>query len=325
MALTANQTQVVTLYVAGFLRAPELGGLSYWSGLLSGGRSIESLANDVFNLPIVKEIYPDSLSNADFVGRIYENVFGKAPDAGGLAYWQAFLDSGAVQRGNLVHNMINAGLNVPDGTPGKAYVVNRVAAATYAAEKQLATSTEISPAALKSMHLSVGASSDSVTQAAGAVDGLVSSSTSSVAALVASAGNTTHGGMTIDSALLESALNEFLPLADGSTISTSSFLAALNDADVIAAAQRNMVVGFLADEGDVLTETQQSPDASGLILFSVPLLNYSTTFTPIEWLAEEILAEANTDNVLLQSTEDVNVIQGIGNKYANLVGISIPW
>ena len=43
-----------------------------------------------------------SLSNADFVTRLYQNILDRAPDAQGAAGWQADLDSGSLDRGAVV-------------------------------------------------------------------------------------------------------------------------------------------------------------------------------------------------------------------------------
>ncbi|MFC7517352.1 DUF4214 domain-containing protein [Herbaspirillum sp. GCM10030257] len=150
MALTSQQNELVKLYVAGFLRAPEKGGFEYWSSLLAGGTSMAEVADIIFKLPIVEQVYPAGLSNADFVTKIYQNVFNKAPDANGLAYWTDGLDKSG-QRGQLVLDMINAGMNSPEGTPGKAFIVNRVSTASFAAEVQILQQKELAPDTLKSL------------------------------------------------------------------------------------------------------------------------------------------------------------------------------
>ena len=141
---TATQADITQIYVAGFLRAAELDGFNYWNGQ---GKTASVLATDIFNLPSVKAIYPDSLSDADFVTAIYNNVFGRAPDAGGLAYWVNELSH--TTRGNLVLTMIRAGLGTPDGTSGKAYLVNRVEVALYALTQQQGQSISLDPEDLK--------------------------------------------------------------------------------------------------------------------------------------------------------------------------------
>lgn len=135
MSLSAQGLALTKLYLAGFNRAPEKGGFAYWSSLLKGGQTMDAIVKTVFSLPIVKAIYPDSMSDGDFLSVIYQNIFGKHPDAAGLAYWLTLLADGR-ERGTLVMTMIDAGLGTVDGTPGKAFIANRLAVAAYAADKQ---------------------------------------------------------------------------------------------------------------------------------------------------------------------------------------------
>jgi subtilisin family serine protease len=140
----ATRDDIAQIYIAGFLRGPELAGLNYWYG---ERRSAQEVADVIFSLPIVKAIYPDTLSNTDFVTAIYRNVFGREPDSGGLNYWRTELANST--RGRLVLNMIRAGLGTPDGTAGKSYVVNRTEMALYAITQQRGTNRSLEPEDLK--------------------------------------------------------------------------------------------------------------------------------------------------------------------------------
>jgi subtilisin family serine protease len=140
----ATQLDISQIYLAGFLRAPELGGFNYWKGL---NKTPETLATDIFNLPVVKQIYPDSMSNSAFVTAIYNNVFGRSPDSGGLNYWLGQLQG--MTRGELVLTMIRAGMGVPDATEGKAFLVNRLLVTAYALNQQLGHQIELQPGDLQ--------------------------------------------------------------------------------------------------------------------------------------------------------------------------------
>ena len=180
MPLTATQQHFTKFYLAAFLRAPDLGGLNYWSDeVLVQGKSLQEVGGVIFSLPIVTNIYPANLSDLDFVEAIYYNVFGRTSDAEGLNYWSneiATLRSGFIAqghdaafaafeaRGQLTINMINAGLGTPYGTDGKAYIVNRLDVAEYAAERQLAQSKEIPVATLLDIFKGVNASAASMFQ-----------------------------------------------------------------------------------------------------------------------------------------------------------------
>lgn len=172
MALTNTQLDVTKLYLAAFLRAPELGGLNYWNGNLAAGQSLKQVGQTIFALDVVKAIYPDAMTNSAFVGAIYQNVFGKAADAQGLAFWTGRMNAGET-RGELAMDMINAGLGVPDGTPGKAYIAGRYQTAQYQAERQLTQGAEAPIATLKSLMAEVDGSVATVGAANGSVDWLL--------------------------------------------------------------------------------------------------------------------------------------------------------
>ena len=169
MALTANQIAITKLYVGAFLRAPEREGLMFWDSQLSSGTSFSQVVNTVFSLPVVKAIYPDSMSNEQFLTAVYTNVFGKAPDAQGLAFWNAQIGAGQ-QRGQVVTAMIDAGLGSPDGTDGKAFILNRVEAAKYVAELQLIRGTTVDQHKLIEIITSIDGSPESYAAGHAALD-----------------------------------------------------------------------------------------------------------------------------------------------------------
>lgn len=168
MAAINYQYELMKMYLAAFLRAPEKSGLEYWLYQLENGKSFEALLETVFSLDIVKAIYPDKLANVSFVTSIYANVFGKVPDLEGLNYWVKQIENGR-GRGGLVMDMINAGLTTPEGTPGKAYLVNRMAVAQIAVDQQLFQKAELSPDYLKSVMATVTADIGTVSVASRAL------------------------------------------------------------------------------------------------------------------------------------------------------------
>jgi methionine-rich copper-binding protein CopC len=164
MSLTTTQLALTKLYLAAFNRAPEKGGFDYWSSQLAAGKSFDDVVKTVFSLDIVKAIYPDAMSNSDFLTAIYNNIFGKTPDSDGLAYWLSQLNGGR-DRSSLVLTMIDAGLGTPDGTPGKAFVVDRYNVSQNAIEQQLATGNDIGVDRLTKLLQTVTADSTTVTTA----------------------------------------------------------------------------------------------------------------------------------------------------------------
>lgn len=85
-----TQQQVTELYVATFNRAPDAAGLYYWvndSFADDPPRAIERIAASFFDQPETQSLYPAGNTNTQFVTSIYHNLFNRAPDSAGLAYW----------------------------------------------------------------------------------------------------------------------------------------------------------------------------------------------------------------------------------------------
>jgi hypothetical protein len=169
MPLSLTQQAFTKLYLAYFGRAPELSGLAFWVKQRESGKTFDELSDSIFSLDVVRAIYPSSQSDSDFVKAIYQNIFGRDPDQGGLAFWTDFLNSGQ-ERSHVIMFMLDAGLNTPDGTPGKAFIANRLGSATQAVEKQLASGMEIPVAKLIDIMKSVTAEAASVATASVKLD-----------------------------------------------------------------------------------------------------------------------------------------------------------
>lgn len=150
MALSPTQLDVTKMYLAAFLRAPELAGASYWDGVLQSGQTLQQMGQTIFALDVVRAIYPQAMSNEAFVAAIYQNVFAKAADAGGLGYWAQRMNAGE-SRGEIVMSMINAGLGVADGVDGKLHIQTRLDVASYHVQAQLAVRREASVVILKDL------------------------------------------------------------------------------------------------------------------------------------------------------------------------------
>jgi len=88
MATTSAQVQ--QLYVGLLGRAADKAGLDYWLGQLNATPSTLTLENLRSNIVSSQAEYKatfGSLSRVDTVTKIYNNLFGRAPDAAGLTYW----------------------------------------------------------------------------------------------------------------------------------------------------------------------------------------------------------------------------------------------
>ncbi len=92
---------VVRLYQAYFRRLPDPAGFDFWSQRLASGQgNLEEVSQffasgDEFNATY------GSLTNAEFVDLVYQNVLGRPGEASGRAYWIGQLDAG-LNRGRLM-------------------------------------------------------------------------------------------------------------------------------------------------------------------------------------------------------------------------------
>jgi hypothetical protein len=186
VATGSERSGIVELYVAMMGRAPELSGFQYWEGLaLDNNKTTPDLANIMFTLPEVQAAYPATMDQTSFINSIYQFVVGRAADASGLSYWQNLLSSGSVTRGELVMQMVNSGLNTPDGTDGKAYLMNRLYAAQGALELQESSGESISPTVISQAFTGINSDTSTVTTALTSLKGQISDAYDGLAGAVA--------------------------------------------------------------------------------------------------------------------------------------------
>lgn len=95
--------QIRRLYLAFFLRAAEAAGFEYW---LDSDQPMNSIAQ-LFAESAEFQARYGSLSDEDYVERVYLNVLKRASDSGGKAYWVELLSNG-VTRGQVMLAFSNA-------------------------------------------------------------------------------------------------------------------------------------------------------------------------------------------------------------------------
>lgn len=92
---------VARLYFAYFNRQPDKGGFDFWTRQISSGAASLESASQAFALsPEFQQTY-GSLSDAEFVVLVYNNVLARRPDTGGFRFWLAQLEAG-LNRGRLM-------------------------------------------------------------------------------------------------------------------------------------------------------------------------------------------------------------------------------
>jgi GH24 family phage-related lysozyme (muramidase) len=77
-------------------REPDGGGLESWTAALREGRTTGSKV--VYGFVYSKEFQNNPLDNEAFVTAMYETIFGREPDAGGLYAWTGVLENGCTRK-----------------------------------------------------------------------------------------------------------------------------------------------------------------------------------------------------------------------------------
>ena len=99
--VNASREAISRLYSASFLRRPDYAGLTNWIARHDSDLSLRDMA-DIFVASEEFQTRYGSLSNADFVNLVYQNVMSRFPESEGMTYWQGRLDSGDVSRGGMM-------------------------------------------------------------------------------------------------------------------------------------------------------------------------------------------------------------------------------
>ncbi|WP_187395061.1 DUF4214 domain-containing protein [Pigmentiphaga aceris] len=108
---TSQQLAIARLYTALFNRAPDADGFAFWLQALEGGATLNALAQSMVSAPEALLLYPPGQTDAQFVTSYYTSVFGRTPDAEGLAFWTAALAA----QGGAVNTAARAALTMQIG------------------------------------------------------------------------------------------------------------------------------------------------------------------------------------------------------------------
>ena len=111
-----TQEEVAKLYVATFNRAPDPGGLSYWTNdSFDGNPTLSGIARSFFDQPETQTLYPEGTFHRDFIQSVYQNLFNREPDTAGWNYWEGELTKGAFSKNSFIIAVINGALDNDDG------------------------------------------------------------------------------------------------------------------------------------------------------------------------------------------------------------------
>jgi len=104
----AIASQVQALYVGYLGRAADQAGLDFWTNAITAGTStLESVALG-FTLSQEYQTQYADLNTSDLVGKVYENVLGRAADADGLAFWVGEIEKGVITADTLVASIVSS-------------------------------------------------------------------------------------------------------------------------------------------------------------------------------------------------------------------------
>lgn len=109
--MTQYTAAIQKFYVAYFLRPAEPSGLAFWEDTLLKNGGDTSALSALFS---TSREYVDTYAGMDnqaIVTAIYQNLFGRAPESGGLQYWTNLLDKRSLSIANVVSAVANGAQN----------------------------------------------------------------------------------------------------------------------------------------------------------------------------------------------------------------------
>ncbi|HEY5800043.1 MAG TPA: DUF4214 domain-containing protein, partial [Burkholderiaceae bacterium] len=116
-----NTAALQNLYIAYFGRPADAGGLKYWEGELAAGKSSLTVIRSDFGKSSEFVSQYTGMNDGEIVTRIFQNLFGRVPDPGGLTYWQNQLATKQSSLSDLVL-AVGSGAQGSDATALKAKV-----------------------------------------------------------------------------------------------------------------------------------------------------------------------------------------------------------
>ncbi len=106
---------LIELYIAYINRVPDAEGMSYWIDQFNAGKTMNEIGNSFYSAAVQYASltgYSTSMTNAEFVSKIYENVLARtgatAPPSADVDYWANNLASGVDTKGTLVKTMLRS-------------------------------------------------------------------------------------------------------------------------------------------------------------------------------------------------------------------------
>jgi len=114
--IDGNAGQTYRVYKAAFNRTPDNGGLKYWIQQMDGGKKLSEVASGFIESNEFKSLYGANPTSDQFVAKLYNNVLGRTPDAGGFNYWVGLLNNKQI-------DMTSTLVNFSESTENQAGVI----------------------------------------------------------------------------------------------------------------------------------------------------------------------------------------------------------
>lgn len=149
---------VARLYWASYDRAPDYDGLLFWNSIIRNGAGLSDVATIFSYSPEFAARYGANTSNEDFVGVLYQNALGRAPDEAGAKYWSGVLANGT-SRGQVLNAFAQS-----QELSGKLALKTKAVAAYAALGQRSPTSGELAalPAGIEDLLLKAAAAAGSL-------------------------------------------------------------------------------------------------------------------------------------------------------------------
>jgi hypothetical protein len=84
--------------------------------MMDGGKKLSEVASGFIESNEFKSLYGANPTSDQFVSKLYNNVLGRAPDAGGFNYWVGLLNNKQI-------DMTSTLINFSESTENKAAVI----------------------------------------------------------------------------------------------------------------------------------------------------------------------------------------------------------
>lgn len=179
--IATARTEIAKLYIAAFNRVPDSAGLNFWvDSYVNKGQTLDQIANNFTNSTEYTTKYPSYQTTAEYVEKVYVNVFGRASDAAGKAYWVARLDNAATAADHLTHGTLMNAMVAAAASNGSTDGAKLANQATFAVQSVL---DNVPTATATAQLANITSDAATVTTATAAVAGSTGATTGSTYAL----------------------------------------------------------------------------------------------------------------------------------------------